>query len=348
MNVKYTIFSLLCWGLCNAAGFAGNPDRQGEAGAAQLLINPWARSAGLHTLNTSMASGVDAMYINVAGVSRINKMQVSVGNTRYLEGTGIGVNSLGFATKVGRKGGAIGINLVSFSFGDIPVTTENAPEGTGATFSPSFVNIGLSYSHTFSNRVSVGVTAKAVNESLANISARAIALDAGVQYVTGPKDNFKFGISLRNVGSKMQYSGEGIAKSRPSGNVQSYPITYYERAAPYELPSQLNIGASYDFWFARVVRWSLLGNFTSNSFSRDQYGLGSELGWGKYFAVRLAYKNEFDQVSGQESLDNGVSGGLTISAPFKKGSESRLSFDYAYRTTKIYKGIHNFGIRLDL
>jgi hypothetical protein len=348
MNLKYTSFFLFCSCLCVQTIFAGNPDRQGEAGANQLLINPWARSAGLHTLNTSMATGIDAMYINVAGVSRINKMQVGIGNTRYLEGTGIQINSLGFASKIGRKGGALGISLVTFNFGDIPVTTENSPEGTGATFSPSFVNVGLSYSHTFSNRVSVGVTAKAVNESLANISARAVALDAGVQYVTGPKDNFKFGISLRNVGSKMQYTGEGIAKQRPSGNVQGYPITYYERSAPYELPSQLNIGTSYDFLFARVARLTVLGNFTSNSFSRDQYGLGAELGWGQFFALRVAYKDEFDQVSGQETLDNGLSAGLTISAPLKKGADSRLSFDYAYRTTDIYRGIHNIGIRLDL
>jgi hypothetical protein len=348
MNFKHTFSLLACCLVTTAAVWAGNPDRQGEAGANQLLINPWARSAGLHTTNTSMVTGTDAMFINVAGLSRINKMQINLGNTRYLEGAGIQINSLGFASKVGKKGGAFGISLVAFNFGDIEVTTENNPEGTGATFSPSFVNIGLSYSHTFSNKVSVGITAKAVNESLANIGARALALDAGVQYVTGAKDNFKFGISLRNVGSKMQYTGEGLAKARPSGNVQGYPITYYERSAPYELPSQLNIGASYDFWLARTARLSVLGNFTSNSFSRDQYGVGAEFGLGQNFAARVAYKDEFDRVSGQSSLDNGLSAGLTVSTPFKKGSDSRLSFDYSYRTTSIYNGIHNLGIRLDL
>lgn len=348
MSKKYISAVLAGALLSSVTVFGGNPDRQGEAGANQLLINPWARSAGLHTMNTSMVTGTDAMFINVAGLSRINKMQANIGNTRYLEGADIQVNSLGFASKVGKKGGAIGISLVAFNFGDIEVTTENNPEGTGATFSPSFVNIGLSYSHTFSNKVSVGVTAKAVSESLANVGARALALDAGVQYVTGVKDNFKFGISLRNVGNKMQYTGEGIAISRPSGNIQGYPITYYQRSAAYELPSQLNIGASYDFWLAKMARLTVLGNFTSNSFSRDQYGGGLELGWGQNFVLRAAYKNEFDAVSGQNSLDDGLSAGLTISTPFKKGSASRLSFDYAYRATRVYKGIHNLGIRLDL
>ena len=47
---------------------AGNPDRQGESGAAQLLMNPWARSAGLHGMNTANIYGVESLRINVAGL----------------------------------------------------------------------------------------------------------------------------------------------------------------------------------------------------------------------------------------------------------------------------------------
>ena len=53
--------------------FAGNPDRQGEAGAAQLLMVPWARMAGVHWLNTSFITGVEAMRLKLAEVSRINR-----------------------------------------------------------------------------------------------------------------------------------------------------------------------------------------------------------------------------------------------------------------------------------
>ena len=51
--------------MCHSA-FAGNPDRQGEAGAYELLMNPWARSAGLHSMGTSFVNGVEAMRLNVA------------------------------------------------------------------------------------------------------------------------------------------------------------------------------------------------------------------------------------------------------------------------------------------
>ena len=46
---------------------------------------------------------------------------------------------------------------------------------------------------------------RAISESLSNVTAFGFAIDAGVQYVTGPNDNFKFGISLRNVGTPMTY-----------------------------------------------------------------------------------------------------------------------------------------------
>ncbi len=329
--------------------FAGNPDRQGEAGANQLLINPWVRSAGLHTMNTASTTGSEAMFLNVAGLSRINKTQIQLSHTRYLSGADININALGFAQRVG-KGGTFGISLVAFDLGDFDYTTEDNPEGTGAVFSPSFFNMGVSYAHLFDNKVSVGITTKFVSETISNARASAFAIDAGVQYVSGPQDNFKFGISLRNVGSKMRFSGEGLSKPLPNPGPFTYNNTYYERATAYELPSQLNIGMSYDWVLARTSRLGFVANFTSNSFSRDQIGGGLEFSLGQNFALRAGYKAELDKSEGdiEATLDNGFAGGFSVSVPLKKDSKSRLSIDYAYRTTDIYNGIHNIGLRIDL
>ena len=38
-KLLYTILTVFLF----SAVYAGNPDRQGEAGAGQLLLNPWAR-----------------------------------------------------------------------------------------------------------------------------------------------------------------------------------------------------------------------------------------------------------------------------------------------------------------
>lgn len=347
MNHKYTFLLCSCL-LWVGVAVAGNPDRQGEAGANQLLINPWARSAGLHSINTSSVSGAEAMYLNVAGLSRIQKTQINLSHTRYI--AEINMNALSFGQRVG-TGGAFGISLVSMDLGEFLSTTEDIPGGTGATFSPSYFNMGLSYSHLFANKVSVGVTFKFVNESISNVGARAMSLDAGVQYVSGENDNFKFGISLRNVGSKMRFTGEGLSKPRPNpGQTFEYPVTYYERSAAYELPSQLNIGFSNDWLIGKTNRLSFIANFTSNAFSRDQVGAGLEFMLGQNFALRGAYKTELGAGVGspEATLDNGISGGFSASLPVKKGSDTRLTLDYSYRSTAIFSGIHSIGLRLDL
>jgi hypothetical protein len=346
MKKIYHIALLGAFVLGGGAAMAGNPDRQGEAGANQLLINPWARSAGLHSINTASISGTEALYLNVAGLSRIKSTQINFGHTRYMAGTDISLNAVAFAQKVGK--GTFGISLVSMDLGDFDFTTENTPGGDGTTFSPSFFNMGLSYAHMFDNKVSVGVTAKIVSESANSVSARAVALDAGVQYVTGENDQFKFGISLRNVGSKMRFSGEGLSVSLPNpGPNFPYNNIYYNRSAPYELPSQLNIGASYDFLFGRSAALSVLGSFTSNAFARDQVGGGAEFRYKEFFALRVAYKHEFDSNEVERTLDNGLAAGMSFAFGAKKGSDTRFGLDYAYRSTFIYQGTHSVGVRVE-
>ena len=338
----------LVWAV-NEPTFAGNPDRQGEAGAAQLLLNPYAKSAGLHSMTTSMVSGAEAMRINIAGLSRITQTEVNLSYGSYLSGTDIGLVAGGIAQKIG-KSGAIGISLMSVDFGDIRLTTTDQPEGNGNTFSPSFFNLGFGYAHTFENKVSVGILFRGVSESITDVSAFGFALDAGVQYVTGAQDNFKFGISLRNIGSRMQYGGEGLATQGPSPNGDAYELTFSQRSADFELPSMLNIGLSYDFLIGASHRLTALGNFTSNSFSQDQVGGGLEYSLNDLFMLRAGYRYEFGSEDEVEApIYTGLSAGASVSMPLsKENPNTRLSIDYAYRDTKIWDGTHNIGIRISL
>lgn len=341
----YILFFISILG--SATLYAGNPDRQGEAGAYELLMNPWAKSAGLHTMTTSNVSGVEALRINVAGLSRIENTEVHLGTASYLRGTDINMNALGVAQRIG-KSGAIGFSIMALDLGDIKVTTEDQPEGTGTFYSPSFFNIGVAYAHTFENKVSVGILFRGISQSTADIAAFGFALDAGVQYVTGPQDNFKFGISIRNVGSRMQFSGQGLAEQVDNPNDGSYQITVDQRSAGFELPSLLNIGLSYDFLIGKNHRITPLGNFTANSFSRDQIGGGIEYSLKDLFQLRAGYKTEFDQADVATSpIYDGLSAGASVEFPLsKKNKNIRLGLDYAYRDTRLYDGTHNFSVRI--
>jgi hypothetical protein len=332
---------------------AGNPDRQGEAGAPELLMNPWARSSGLHTMTTSMITGVEAMRLNIAGLSRINKTEIVLAHTIYLKGTDVNINALGLAQKLG-KNSALGISLMSLDFGDIPVTTTEQPEGTGSTFSPRFFNLGLGYSHMFENKVSVGVLFRVVSQSLDDVTASALAVDAGVQYVTGENDNFKFGISLRNVGTRMQFKGEGLAEeiSIPSfDNVHG--VTVNQRPTNTELQSVLNIGLSYDFLLQEGMhRLTLLGNYTSNAFSEDNIGGGVEYSFRELVMLRGGYKLDYGKIAddgARESLFRGLAAGVTLNVPVSKKEDApRIAIDYAYLDTKIFSGNHHISVRISL
>lgn len=343
--------------LFSTALLAGNPDRQGEAGAAQLLMNPWAPSAGLHTLGTSMVTGVEAMRLNPAGIARAGGTQVMLGYANYLSGADIGMQAIGVTAPVG-KGGAFGLNIMSLDFGDIPVTTTAQPGGTGGTLNISFINIGLSYSHVFENRVSVGFTLRGVSESTNEVNAFGLALDAGVQYTTGENNEFKFGVSLRNLGSRMAYGGQGLATTTDSPDPQDgFELTLQQRATGFEMPSVANIGASYDFLSGLDDhRVTFVANFTANSFSQDQIGAGLEYGFREQFIGRLGYRTDIAGESAREggvtdqvSLYNGLSAGASVRVPFQKGDPSRrFSVDYAWRSTRIYNGTHNIGISLTI
>lgn len=350
MSRSYILIIALAFTCFHQSLFAGNPDRQGEAGAYELLMIPYARTAGLHAINTASIYGVEAMRLNVAGMGRINKTEIVLGHSLYLQGTGISMNALGLSQKVG-KNGAFGFSLMSVDFGEIKVTTTDQPEGTGVTYSPNFFNLGFGYSHIFENKISVGVLVRLINESITDVSAFGFALDAGVQYVTGPEDNFKFGISLRNIGSRMTFSGEGLSTYTESPGTSGHDITLSQRAAGFDLPSVLNIGMSYDFRFLEINRLTLMGNFTSNSFSSDQLGAGLEYSLNDRFMVRAAYKHDLANTldPNEKAIYTGLSAGASLQVPLsRENRDTKFGIDYSYRHTRLWSGTHNIGIRISI
>jgi hypothetical protein len=351
MQLKYILSGLVAVAL-PVLVWAGNPDRQGEAGAYQLLMNPWARSAGVHGLNIATVTGAESAQLNIAGLSRLQgNSEITISHMRYLVGADMNMNALGYAQKMG-KSGAFGVTLTSVDFGDLLTTTEDAPEGVGGTFSPSFFTLGLSYAKTFGDKVSVGTTAKLVNESITNAQARGFALDAGVQYVAGVDNRFKLGISLRNVGSRMRYSGEGLTQNLPAPvSANNFNHTFYQRSNEYEMPSQLIIGVANDWKLAGSTKITGMATFVSNAFSRDNIGVGVEAALLPNLQLRAGYKYEFGVSNAdiESSIDNGVAAGISFGiASKKRDSVRKLWLDYGYRSTIQWNGMHNLSMRITL
>ena len=331
--------------------FAGNEQRAGQAGASELLINPWARSTGWAGANIAGIRGVESMFSNVAGLAFTKKTELVFSTTSWLQISDFNdavsnISSFGFAQKVGESG-VIGFSIMNMSFGDIDITTVESPEGGIGVYSPSFMNISLSYAKIFSNNIYGGKTEKVISEQTSNLGANGVALDAGIQYVTGAKDDFKFGISLKNVGPRLSFTGDGLSFRAQTDPSDDFNMTIEQRSSELELPALLNIGMSYDI---NVLRHRLTGagTFTSNSFQKDQYRLGGEYSYREMFMVRLGYTYE-DGIRNsltRTTVLRGPSAGFTIELPM--GNANTFGLDYSYRHTDPFQGSHTIGARINL
>jgi long-subunit fatty acid transport protein len=190
-----------------------------------------------------------------------------------------------------------------------------------------------------------------VTEAIYNVKAQGVAFDAGIRYVTGEKDNVRFGITLRNVGPPMRYRGDGLSIdgtiSTGSGNTSSLNVDM--RSEKFELPSMVNVGFAYDFNFSEKSKLTANLQFTSNSFTRDQFAFGAEYSFNNRFILRGGYQYEANITSDDERTTafTGPAGGFTVQIPAGKGG-SLLGIDYSYRVTNPFAGVHSIGLHIDI
>lgn len=346
--IKSTFIVLVALSVSNTV-WAGNPQRTGSAGASELLINPFARSSGWADANLASVEGLESMFINIAGLAHTRKTEIIFSNTQWLVNSGIAINNFGLAQRVGANG-VLGISMTSYDYGEWEITTEDQPEGTGGTISPSALIINIGYSQKFTESIFGGVNIKLYNSSITNLNSTGVCFDAGVQYITGAEKQWKFGVTLRNVGPSINYTGDGFGVVLPVPTYgTTYSQTFESRSAQFELPTQLMLGAAYDFRFDEMNRLTVAANFTSNSFEKDNYNIGLEYGFKTYLMIRAGYRifdNRFDDI--QSSAITGFTGGVSVDIPLGKKSETSFGVDYSYRATNPFNGIHSVGVRINI
>jgi hypothetical protein len=253
----------------------------------------------------------------------------------------IGINFFGAAQSFGNN--AIGLTVNTWDFGDIPRTTEASPEIGALTFSASNTIVGLSFARQFTDRIAAGVTFKAVNESIDDVSASGLAFDAGMTYIAG-ESGLRFGVALRNFGPKMQFSGTGLTQFAviPSQQPGSKQNALQVQSGAFELPSQLNVGIAYARQVGNSADVTLLGSFSSNSFTQDELAGGLEVGILDVLYLRggVAFMDNSD-FTFYEAWDLGAGLNLDFAG-------NNLTFDYAFRPTEFFDDVNMFTVGVTL
>lgn len=316
----------LCLMAVGVADVHAQNERAGTSAAPYLLVPVTARQASLaSTMSSGLenGNGIEQLSINPAALSTDASTSALFSRLDYVGG--IGVNTLGLAQRVGGRN-FIALNVTSWDIGDIPLTTESQPDPTDVTYSAGNLVVGATFARQLTDRIAAGVTSKVVNERISDMSATAVAFDAGMTYIVG-ESGVRFGVSVNNIGTAMKYGGTGLIRTvrLPGQNSSASVNAVAIEADDAELPTNLNFGASYRRPLGDMLSATVLTNFRSNTFDQDQYSGAVELAFrdiarvsGGYEVIPDTDMNDF----------NGLSLGAGLNLPL---GSTRLSVDYAYR-----------------
>lgn len=187
-----TLFVIGCWTISaqTLPSLLVSSDAAG-LGKANVTV---ADGAGAYSLENNAASMSFADF-KAAGAVSYGMWQPSYANDKIL--------GAGAACRVTDRF-AMGLIFKNFNQPSYEIT--NSDGQSSGTFTPGELSIGLGAAYSITDWLSVGVTGRMVNSKLADdAKANVFGADISLFY---KKDAISAGISVNNIGSKVNYGGE--------------------------------------------------------------------------------------------------------------------------------------------
>ena len=127
----------------------------------------------------------------------------------------------------------------------------------------------------------------------------------------------------------------------PDFNPQAPGKAVRTQSASFELPSYVQLGASYDLYKNEQNKASVYALYQSNNFSRDEGKVGFEYSFKNTFFLRGGYASNFSSKEKIEGADQNTKTylyGLTLGAGVKtKLGGTMVAFDYSWRQTEFFE-----------
>ncbi|NIT51894.1 MAG: PorV/PorQ family protein [candidate division Zixibacteria bacterium] len=290
-------YSLIIFLVLSLSGMvhSQNVDYAGTSAVNFLKIGVGARAMSMGDASITLAEDASALFWNPGAISRIPQNSVNLSTINWLVDTRVT-----YAGAILHAGlwGTFGIDLDFFSSGDIEETTLQQQDGTGRFFNASDVQVGISYGRNMTDRFSVGMKVKYIQERLSNVDASSFAFDIGAVFITSFLNDLRIGATLTNFGSKMKFGGRDLSviyevPGSPSGK----EIPANLETLDWELPLLFRFGLSN--YIYQNEDFSLLGAMDVVD-SRDhdaRFNVGGELGIYESLYVRGGYKFNYDETT---------------------------------------------------
>ena len=328
---------LIAFTIINGPEYAqGN--NAGTSAANFLKIGVGARPMAMGDASTATINSPEAMYWNVAALTRIKStFALSVSTMDWLVGTR---NSYVAASLNMGDVGIVGLDFQYLNYGKIEETTVYNQTGTGRYFSASDMAIGLGYARNLTDRFAFGFKFKYISENIADENANAFGFDISAIFKTTFFDNnLRLAASISNFGTSMQFSGSNLNVSyyvpdNPSNKVIPATLTTIQ----WDIPLLFRFGVSN--YFINSDKWKLLVAYDILD-SRDygvRHNLGMELGFNNLIYFRGGYKFNYDEVS--------YTAGVGLD--FSNILDQNLRLDYSYINYGVFNGLNQFTLNVGL
>jgi hypothetical protein len=330
MAMKRVILLALAIALCQVQTRAQNPNI-GTAGAQFLKIPVGPRAAAMAGAFVSNTDDASSLFWNPAGIVGVKSGALFAAHTDWWET--IKLNHAALVESF-EDIGSFGVSVTVLSMGEMEVTTEDQPEGTGQSFDAQDVMIGVSYARRLTNEFSVGITAKYVQQRIWNESASAIAFDIGTQYRIGFRD-LTIGMSMMNFGGNMTYAGPdlGVKYTVDPNNAGVRLAPANLAPDDYPLPLHFQVGVSMSPYTSENFSMLLAVDVAHPNDNQEEVNVGTELTILRQFFLRGGYRFGYDIE--KATFGAGVAlplGGLN------------LTVDYAYAMYNLLPNISRISV----
>ncbi len=297
-------------------------------------IGPKAVSMGGAFIST--ANDVSALYWNPAGASRIESNGVSFAHTRWF--ADITFNWAGAIINLGSYGAA-GLSVTYLDYGDMEVTTLEEQDGTGEYFTAKDIALALTYSYNLTDRFSLGMSVKYINQRIWHTTADAFAVDIGTLFISDFY-GLRIGATISNFGTDMQLDGKDLyvlydVNTDINGN--NNQILAKLKTDSYPLPLLFRVGLAKDISITDRHRITLGVDAIHPNDNSEALNVGGEYSFNENLFLRAGYKSAF-----MNNTEEGLCLGFGLKYEVSHGISTSL--DYAYQEFGNLSYTQHFGI----
>jgi hypothetical protein len=316
--------------------FVSDVSKRGTTAAPFLSISQGARATAMGSAFVAVSNDQTAFYWNPAGLAKLDGVGLMIDHTNWI--ANIAYNYIAASYSLGEMG-TVGFSFTASDYGDMKVTTVNAPDGTGQLFTASDIAFSVGYALNLTENFSIGFNPKIIYQSIWETNAIGFAMDLGVLYKT-PFDGIILGMSISNLGTKMHLQGNSTLviydpDATTTGNNGKIPAnlgTDY-----WSLPLNFRVGLAYSPINLENHKVTVAVDAIHPSDNYESVNTGVEYVYDDFIAFRGGYKSLFLQNSEESfSLGFGLKQVLIGNVVLK--------VDYAYENFKRLTYIQKFSL----